>query len=96
MDLVIGDILDLDLTPFLSPGPVRVAGNLPYNISSPIMFKLLATARTSPGLQDATVMLQLEVAERLAASPGTKDFGGTPLLFTRRKPAPMARYRMRP
>jgi 16S rRNA (adenine1518-N6/adenine1519-N6)-dimethyltransferase len=75
VDLVVGDILDLDLAPFMLAGPLRVAGNLPYNISSPILFKLLATARTSPGLQDATVMLQLEVAERLAASPGTKDYG---------------------
>jgi 16S rRNA (adenine1518-N6/adenine1519-N6)-dimethyltransferase len=75
VDLLVGDILDVDLTPLMSSGPLRVAGNLPYNISSPILFKLLATARTSPGLRDATVMLQLEVAERLAASPGTKDYG---------------------
>ena len=54
---------------------MRIAGNLPYNISSPIMFKLLATARQSRDLLDATVMLQLEVAERLAARPGTKDYG---------------------
>jgi 16S rRNA (adenine1518-N6/adenine1519-N6)-dimethyltransferase len=75
VDLVIGDILDVDLAPFTTAGPLRVAGNLPYNISSPILFKLLDTARTSPGLQDATVMLQLEVAERLVAAPGTKDYG---------------------
>ena len=59
----------------MAAGPLRVAGNLPYNISSPILFKLLETSRTSPGLQDATVMLQLEVAERLVAAPGTKDYG---------------------
>lgn len=75
VDIVIGDILDVDLAPFLSAGPLRVAGNLPYNISSPILFKLLDTARTSPFLQDATVMLQREVADRLVATAGTKDYG---------------------
>ena len=72
-EIVIGDILDIDLAPYLAAGPLRVAGNLPYNISSPILFKLLALA--SPNLVDATVMLQLEVADRLAARPGTKDYG---------------------
>jgi 16S rRNA (adenine1518-N6/adenine1519-N6)-dimethyltransferase len=75
VDLVVGDILDVDLARYLVAGPLRIAGNLPYNISSPIIFKLLATARQSPDLLDATVMLQLEVAERLAAKPGTKDYG---------------------
>jgi len=78
--IIVGDILDLDLAPFLASGPLRVAGNLPYNISSPILFKLLAAARAdaasgSPGLLDATVMLQLEVADRLVASPSTRDYG---------------------
>src|SRR5436190_14184992 len=45
VDLVVGDFLDIDLTPFLADGPLRVAGNLPYNLSSPILFKLLETAR---------------------------------------------------
>jgi 16S rRNA (adenine1518-N6/adenine1519-N6)-dimethyltransferase len=75
VDLVVADILDVDLAPLVAGGPLRVAGNLPYNISSPILFKLLAVARASPGLVDATVMLQLEVADRLVASPGTKDYG---------------------
>jgi 16S rRNA (adenine1518-N6/adenine1519-N6)-dimethyltransferase len=78
VDLVLGDILGVDLAPYVAAGPLRIAGNLPYNISSPILFKLLAAARDSPGpdgLIDATVMLQLEVAERLVATPGTKDYG---------------------
>jgi 16S rRNA (adenine1518-N6/adenine1519-N6)-dimethyltransferase len=69
------DFLDFDLPPFVAGGPLRIAGNLPYNISSPILFKLLATARGSRNLIDATVMLQREVADRLAAAPGTKDYG---------------------
>lgn len=75
VDVVIGDILDVDLGRYLQAGPLRVAGNLPYNISSPILFKLLAASRGSTSLIDATLMLQLEVAERLVASPGTKDYG---------------------
>jgi len=84
-EIVVGDFLDIDLAPYLEAGPLRVAGNLPYNISSPILFKLLALAGSRrPGLQesevtggliDATVMLQLEVAERLVAAPSTKDYG---------------------
>ena len=75
VDLVVGDVLDADLARYLVAGPLRVAGNLPYNISSPILFKLLATARTSPALRDATLMLQREVADRLVAKVGTKDYG---------------------
>ena len=75
LDVVDGDILDLDLRRFLEDGPVRVAGNLPYNISSPILFKLLEAAAASSNLVDATVMLQREVADRLAAAPKTKDYG---------------------
>ena len=56
----------------LDAGALRIAGNLPYNISSPILFKLL---RASHGIVDATVMLQREVADRLVAKPGTKDYG---------------------
>lgn len=55
--------------------PVRVVGNLPYNVSSPILFRLLEIARTHPTLRDATLMLQAEVAERLAAPAGTKAYG---------------------
>ena len=73
--IIDGDILDFDLVTLAAAGPLRVAGNLPYNISSPILFALLATAAATPHLIDATVMLQREVADRLAAVPGTKDYG---------------------
>ena len=69
------DFLDFDLVPFVEEGPVRLAGNLPYNLSSPILFKLLEAAAASRHLLDATVMLQREVADRLAAVPGTRDYG---------------------
>jgi 16S rRNA (adenine1518-N6/adenine1519-N6)-dimethyltransferase len=43
--VVTADVLEFDLAPLVAVGPVRVAGNLPYNLSSPILFKLLAAAR---------------------------------------------------
>ena len=57
------------------PRPLRVAGNLPYNVSSPILFMLLRAADDGRVLKDATLMLQKEVAERLVAKPGGKEYG---------------------
>jgi 16S rRNA (adenine1518-N6/adenine1519-N6)-dimethyltransferase len=73
--IVEADVLDEDLVRFAADGPFRVAGNLPYNISSPILFKLLHASRTPRVLIDATVMLQFEVAERLTAPVGTHEYG---------------------
>ncbi len=53
----------------------RVAGNLPYNVASPILFKLLDLHASGIRLVDATLMLQHEVAERLTASPGGREYG---------------------
>jgi len=72
--LIHADILDVDVASFES-APVRVVGNLPYNVSSPILFRLIDAHRTGGGIHDATLMVQREVAERLTASPGTRDFG---------------------
>jgi 16S rRNA (adenine1518-N6/adenine1519-N6)-dimethyltransferase len=73
--LVQDDFLDFDLRTVTGIAPVRVAGNLPYNVSSPILFKLLAAHRAGGRLIDATLMLQREVAERLHAAPGGRDYG---------------------
>ncbi|QFU74464.1 16S rRNA (adenine(1518)-N(6)/adenine(1519)-N(6))-dimethyltransferase RsmA [Halioglobus maricola] len=51
---------------------LRVVGNLPYNISTPLIFKLLENA---PLIEDMHFMLQLEVVQRLAAEPGSKHWG---------------------
>jgi 16S rRNA (adenine1518-N6/adenine1519-N6)-dimethyltransferase len=75
--VVEGDILHTDLTALLAgePAPARVAGNLPYNVATPILFTLLAAADEGRRLHDATVMLQKEVAERVVATPGSRDYG---------------------
>jgi 16S rRNA (adenine1518-N6/adenine1519-N6)-dimethyltransferase len=54
---------------------VRVVGNLPYNVTSPILFKLLALQKETDLFFDATLMVQREVADRLTARPGSKDYG---------------------
>jgi 16S rRNA (adenine1518-N6/adenine1519-N6)-dimethyltransferase len=58
-----------------SPQPLRVAGNLPYNAASPIMFKLADLFAAGVPIGDATLMLQREVADRLVAAPGTREYG---------------------
>ena len=52
--------------------PLRIVGNLPYNISTPLIFKLLESA---DDIVDMHFMLQREVVDRLAAKPGTKEWG---------------------
>ena len=71
------DFLAVNLGVALSgePRPFRVAGNLPYNVSSPILFMLLRAADDGRTLRDAIVMLQKEVADRLVAKPGGKEYG---------------------
>jgi len=78
--VVEGDFLAIDLDTLLADmssktRPPRVIGNLPYNISSPILFRLLDAADEGRRLSDATLMLQKEVVDRLIASPGSGDYG---------------------
>lgn len=54
--------------------PIRVVGNLPYNISSPVLLRVLESGAAG-AISDATLMLQLEVAERLCAHSHTKAYG---------------------
>jgi len=74
--LIEGDFLEVPIEPLFGvSGRLRVAGNLPYNLSSPILFRLLDMHRATGRLIDATLMLQREVSERIEARPGTKAFG---------------------
>jgi len=75
--LVEGDVLATDIGALLAgeAAPVRVAGNLPYNVATPILFRLLHASGGGHVLSDATVMLQKEVADRVVARPGSGDYG---------------------
>ena len=74
LEVVESDVLKVDFGALAERlgGPIRVVGNLPYNISSPILFHLISSA---PHVVDQVFMLQKEVVDRMAAKPGTKAFG---------------------
>jgi 16S rRNA (adenine1518-N6/adenine1519-N6)-dimethyltransferase len=73
--VVQGDFLQIDLDTLNLPSGSRVAGNLPYNVSSPILIRLLELAASPGRFRDATVMLQKEVADRVISQPGGRDYG---------------------
>lgn len=70
LTLLEGDALDLEL-PTLLPSPYRVVANLPYHITSPILHRLLGG---EPPPERLVLMLQAEVAERIAAAPGRMSY----------------------
>jgi 16S rRNA (adenine1518-N6/adenine1519-N6)-dimethyltransferase len=70
--VIAGDILALDLTELAGPERFHVYGNLPYYITSPIVHRLLAHADQ---LRAAFLVVQLEVAARITARPGSRDYG---------------------
>lgn len=65
------DFLEVDLTQFHS-SDLRIVGNIPYNITSPIIFKLIENHNLT---RDAIFMVQYEVAKRMTAKKGSKDYG---------------------
>lgn len=81
LTVVQGDFLQTARPESLAPSPCRVVGNLPYNVASPIMFKLIELHAAGVPLVDATLMLQREVAERLVAPPGSKEYGVLSILI---------------
>jgi len=76
-----GDALDFDFAELARArgGGLRVLGNLPYNISTPLLFHLAAAGSA---LIDLQVMLQREVVARMAAPPGGKDYGRLTIMLT--------------
>lgn len=72
LDLIEADALELDWTQVHANQRIRIIGNLPYNISSPLLFKLIEAADR---VIDQHFMLQREVVDRMVAGPGTKTYG---------------------
>jgi len=70
--IIHGDVLWMELTTLPLDLPVRIIGNIPYNITSPILFWLTEQCEH---WSDAFLMMQKEVAERLTADVGTKAYG---------------------
>jgi 16S rRNA (adenine1518-N6/adenine1519-N6)-dimethyltransferase len=79
-EVVHGDVLDVNLSEIARSHrkDLRIVGNIPYNITSPILFHLLDHRAT---VTDATLMVQKEVAQRLAGRPRTKEYGILSVLF---------------
>lgn len=80
VDLIEADVLQVDLKAIADDlaargARVRLVGNLPYNISSPILRQLTRLARDGAPVVDATVMLQDEVARRVSGHPNSRDWG---------------------
>ena len=72
LDVIHADVLKVDFTALAAGGVLRLVGNLPYNISSPILFHALGHAAV---IRDMHFMLQKEVVDRMAATPGGKVYG---------------------
>jgi 16S rRNA (adenine1518-N6/adenine1519-N6)-dimethyltransferase len=70
LQIISADALTVDYSQFGSN--LRIIGNLPYNISTPLLFHLL---QFTTFIEDMYFMLQKEVVDRMAATPGTKDYG---------------------
>ncbi|PZO62579.1 MAG: 16S rRNA (adenine(1518)-N(6)/adenine(1519)-N(6))-dimethyltransferase [Pseudoxanthomonas suwonensis] len=72
LTLIHANVLDVDFTELAAGRQLRLVGNLPYNLSSPILFHVLDHAAV---VQDMHFMLQKEVVDRMAAGPGSKVYG---------------------
>lgn len=72
LEIIAADALEVDYSALPGEGPLRLIGNLPYNISTPLLFRVLESASV---LRDAHFMLQKEVVDRMVAAPGSKVYG---------------------
>ena len=72
LEIINADVLGVDLRAIAAGVPLRVVGNLPYNISSPILFHCIDHL---DAIGDMHFMLQKEVVDRMAAAPGSKVYG---------------------
>lgn len=72
VEVVGGDVLAYDFSAVSPGGKIKVVGNVPYQISTPILFHLLSFRRS---ISSMILMFQKELADRIASPPGTKDYG---------------------
>lgn len=75
LQVVFSDILEADLS--IYKNPVSVIGNIPYNITSPIIFKLIEVKN----VQKIVIMIQKEVANRIVAKPNTKEYNALSVML---------------
>ena len=80
LTLVEGDALEIDYAALAGGSPIRIVANLPYNIATPLLTGWLAAEPWPPCWASLTLMFQREVAERIVAAPGSKDYGRLAIL----------------
>ncbi|MGH7057716.1 MAG: 16S rRNA (adenine(1518)-N(6)/adenine(1519)-N(6))-dimethyltransferase RsmA [Acetobacteraceae bacterium] len=81
IEIIRADALDVDYATLADDAKLRVVGNLPYNISSPLLFRFLEAAGH---ISDMTLMLQREVVERMVAVPDTRAYGRLTVMLAAR------------
>jgi 16S rRNA (adenine1518-N6/adenine1519-N6)-dimethyltransferase len=74
LQVIEGDALEVDWTSLVS-GPARIVANLPYNVGTPLLLGWLTKGQWPPFYDSLTLMFQKEVALRIAAAPGSDDYG---------------------
>lgn len=74
LEVIEGDALDVDWASLVS-GPARIVANLPYNVGTPLLLGWLTKGPWPPFYDSLTLMFQKEVALRIAAAPGSDDYG---------------------
>jgi 16S rRNA (adenine1518-N6/adenine1519-N6)-dimethyltransferase len=74
LKVISGDAMAVDWAT-LVPGPAKIVANLPYNIGTPLLTGWLTAGAWPPWFSSLTLMFQKEVAERIAAKPGTEHYG---------------------
>ncbi len=72
VEFINADFLEINLSELTKGNKLRVIGNIPYNITSPIIFKLIEEREF---VSDALMMVQFEVSKRITGKPRTKDYG---------------------
>jgi 16S rRNA (adenine1518-N6/adenine1519-N6)-dimethyltransferase len=87
LSVVQGDALGFDYRALKDASPLRIVANLPYNIATPLLTGWLSVEPWPPWWESLTLMFQREVAERIVAAPGGKDYG---------RLAVLAQWRTRP
>jgi 16S rRNA (adenine1518-N6/adenine1519-N6)-dimethyltransferase len=75
LDVVAADAMDIDFASLAPRGPARIIANLPYGVATPLLIAWLKTDPWPPWFDRMVLMFQREVAERIVASPGGKDYG---------------------
>lgn len=87
LTVVAGDAMEFDPRPHIDHGPVRIVANLPYNIATPLLIGWLSAEPWPPWYDRLVLMFQREVAERLVAPPGGKQYGRLSVLTSWRAQA---------